>query len=346
MDTASLADRLFASTLGMIDIVTVSLGHQLGLYRALHEHGPLDATELADRTEVDPRYAREWLEQQSVAGLLEHSDGTFSLPAEHVPVLVDADSLSYLAPLADLMTAAAAQIEGLVSAHRNGGGVPWHAYGPLMRTGQAAGNRPWFIGPLAREWLPSIDGLPERLDAGGHVLDVGCGEGWASIAVAQRWQDVQVDALDIDHASIEAARGHAERAGVADRVRFHTDPGTLPAGVAYDLVMALECIHDMPDPVTVLSTMRERAADSAVVLVMDERTTDGFTGTGDDVERLLYGWSVLICLPDSMSNPGSVATGTVMRPETLRGYARDAGFDEIEILAIEHDLWRFYRLHA
>ncbi|GAB2621789.1 class I SAM-dependent methyltransferase [Pseudactinotalea suaedae] len=344
MDTAHLADRLVASALGLIDVVTISIGHQLGLYRVLHDRGPLAPDQLAELAGIAPRYAREWLEQQSVAGILEHRDGTFALPAEHAPVLVDAGDLTYLAPLADLMTAAAAQTEAITTAFRTGGGVPWSVYGPLMRTAQAAGNRPWFLGPLTAEWLPSVAGLSDRLDGGGRVLEVGCGEGWASIAVATRWPSAHVDALDIDDASIQAARNHAAEAGVSDRVTFHTDPATLPEGVRYDLAMALECVHDVSDPVPLLGEMRARTAEDGVVLVMDERTTDAFTGSGDEIEQLLYGWSVLICLPDSMSHPGSVATGTVMRPETLRGYATAAGFSDVEVLPIEHDLWRFYQL--
>lgn len=108
--------------------------------------------------------------------------------------------------------------------------------------------------------------------------------------------------------------------------------------------MALERLHDLPHPVAVLTAMRERVAPNGVVLVMDERTTDAFTGEGDELEQLLYGWSTLICVPESMSHDGSVATGTVMRPNTLRRYALEAGFAGMDILPIEHDLWRFYCL--
>lgn len=344
MDADTLAENVLAATLGTIETLTISLGHQLGLYRELHQHGPLTPDGLATRAGIHPRYAREWLEQQSVAGLVNHEGGRFSLPPEHVPVLLDPDSLGYLAPLADLMAAAAAQLPAIVTAYRTGQGVSWADYGPLMRRAQAAGNRPWFLGPLVDAWLPSIPSLSSTLDAGGRVLEIGCGEGWASIAVAGRWPRTRVDALDIDHASIDAARDHARERAVHDRVTFHADPATLPAGQPYDLVMALECVHDLPHPVAVLTAMRERVAPNGVVLVMDERTTDAFTGEGDEPEQLLYGWSALICLPDSMSHDGSVATGTVMRPDTLRRYALEAGFAGMDILPIEHDLWRFYRL--
>lgn len=176
------------------------------------------------------------------------------------------------------------------------------------------------------------------------MLDVGCGEGWSSIALALGYPQVRVVGVDVDEASVRAARQHATELGVADRVTFEqADAGAWAAG-AFDLVLAFECVHDMPDPVSVLRAMREAARPGAAVVVMDERVGERFSGRADEVEQLMYGMSLMICLPDGMSHPGSVGTGTVMRPETLRGYARAAGFRDLEVLAIDNDLFRFYRL--
>ena len=347
-----LPDRLFRSTLGMVDILTVYLGERLGLYRALADAGPLTGPALATAAGADPRYVREWLEQQTVSGLLEVDDADaapddrrYSLPAEHAEVLLDRDSLSYSTPLVRLMVATALQVPALAQAYRDGGGVPWERYGPDMREGQADGNRPWFLGPLPREWLPSVPGLADRLAAGGRVADVGCGEGWSAIGIALAHPGCRVDGFDLDEASVVAARDHAESAGVADRVAFHLgDAAEVADGDGYALVTALECVHDLAAPVPVLATMRALAAPDGEVLVLDERTTDRFTGEGDEVEQLLYGWSTLICLPDSLSHAGSVGTGTVMRPDTLREYAVEAGFAGIDEVPIAHDTLRLYRL--
>lgn len=342
MDTSDLADRIVGSALGLIDVLSISSGHQLGLYRALAD-GDQDAEGLAAAAGIHRRYAREWLEQQAASGLLELcADGAFQLPDTHRAVLVDSAALTYLGPLTDLMAAAAARLPDIAMAFQPGGGVGWSEFGPLMRTAQAAGNRPWFEGPLVDGWLPSVVDLADRHDRGAHVLEIGCGEGWASISVATRWPTTNIECGRCRRA-IARARRHAAARCVTERVTFHSGDDTL-ARSDYDLVMALECIHDMPDPVTVLRVMRNHVAPGGTVLVMDEHTADRFDPPGDDLERLLYGWSLLICLPDSMSHAGSVATGTVMRPATLREYALAAGFSDIEILPIEHDLWRFYRL--
>ena len=122
------------------------------------------------------------------------------------------------------------------------------------------------------------------------------------------------------------------------------DAGGLDAEGEYDLVTAFECVHDLPDPVAVLGAMRRLVRPGGTVLEMDDRVAETFTAPGDEIERLMYGYSLTCCLTDSMSSRPSVATGTVMRPATLEGYARAAGFAGIEVLPVDHDFFRFYRL--
>jgi 2-polyprenyl-3-methyl-5-hydroxy-6-metoxy-1,4-benzoquinol methylase len=351
MDTDALLDHLFDSALGAFDTLSVFVGDQLGLYEALRRHGPLTPDGLAVRTGMHPRYAREWLEQQTVAGILHVQDASapaddrcFVLPAEHAAVLADRDSLAFFAPFARVIGAAAIQLPALLEAYRTGGGVGWSEYGEAMRTGQADANRPLFLRALGTDWLPSLPDVHRRLGDGGRVADVGCGDGWSSVGVALGYPAATVDGFDLDEASVQAATRNAAAYGVADRVRFRAvDAATVAAG-EYDLVTAFECVHDLADPVGVLAAMRRLVAPGGTVLVMDERVPEEFTGPGDPVEQLMYGMSLFICLPDGMSHDGSRATGTVMRPDTLRGYAVEAGFSGIEVLPIENDLFRFYRL--
>ena len=351
--TEDLADRIFGSALGAVDTLTIALGSRLGLYRALHRHGPATAAELAARGGIHPRYAREWLEQQTVAGLLATDDVTadaesrrYGVPASHVPVLVDEDSLVYLPPVLSAMAAAAAQLPALERAFREGGGVSWQEFGPAMGEAQAAANRPLFLTVLAQQWLPSIGGVHERLDAGGRVADVGCGHAWSSIGIASAYPRAHVDGFDVDAPSVEAAKVNAAAYGVSDRVQVHlVDGAAVEREGEYDLVIANECVHDLPDPVGVLAGMRRLVAPGGAVLVLDERVPEEFSGPGDPVEQLLYGCSVLICLPDGMSHEPSRGTGTVMRSATLRGYAEEAGFSSVEVLPVEHDTFRLYRLH-
>lgn len=353
MQTDELADRLFASVLGTLDVLTVYIGDQFGLYDLLHRCGPLGVEQVAQRSGMHPRYAQEWLEQQTVAGLIDVDDPgldaearRYSLSDDHAAVLSAPDSLSYFTPFARIVAAAAVQLPALQEAYRSGGGVGWSTFGPLMRTAQAQANRPLYLGPLGSEWLPSLPAVHRALSASGTVADIGCGEGWSSIGMALAYPSSRVDGFDVDPASIEAARQHAASYDLGERVSFHLADGA--TGVAetgaYDVVTAFECIHDMPDPASVLANARRLVRTGGTVMVMDERVREVFDGPGDPVEQLMYGFSMLVCLPDGLSHTRSVGTGTVMRPATLRKYARDAGFADVEVLPIEHETFRFYRL--
>ena len=353
MRTESFSEHLFESLLGTFNALTVSLGDQLGLYDELHHRGPLTYDELAAGAGIDPRYAREWLEQQTVAGILTCDDPSlpadqrrYSVPEEHVPVIADQDDLSFFRPFLNAAAAAAQQLPALVEAYRTGEGVPWHRYGDLMRSAQGLGNRPLFLNVLGQEWLPSIPDVHARLVAGGRVADVGCGDGWSTVGMALAYPEITVDGFDIDKASVDAANSTAASYGLSDRVRVHlVDAAVVEGHPGYDLVTAFECVHDMGDPVSVLGHMRRIANEGGAVVVMDERVPDEFTGHGDPVEQLFYGFSTLVCLPDGLSHDGSVGTGTVMRVDTLRRYAEEAGFSRLEVLPIEHETFRFYRLH-
>jgi 2-polyprenyl-3-methyl-5-hydroxy-6-metoxy-1,4-benzoquinol methylase len=347
-------ERLFAAGLGMAEVLTVYLGDTLGLYRVLHGKGPMTSTELASEIGIFERYAREWLEQQAAAGILAVEDVSMSadrrrylLPPGHVEPLLDLDSPYSIAPFCKSFVAVSGAMPELVAAFRSGGEVPWSSYGRDMVEAQGDFNRPWLVGSLGTEYLPSIPDIHDRLmrEPGARVADVACGVGWAAISLARAYPNITVDGFDLDEPSIEIASRNARESGVADRVRFETRDAADPALVAqYDLALVVEAIHDLSQPVAVLRAIREMLAPGGTLIVADERTEDTFTAPASETERLFYAYSVLCCLPSAMDDHTSAATGTVMRTATFETYAKGAGFDEVSILPIEHDFLRFYRL--
>ena len=346
------ADTMFRSALGYFAILSIHLGHRLGLYRALSEAEPMTSEELAQRAGINERYAREWLEQQATAGILtaevrEDGPNRFRLPAGHAEVLLDGDSLSFMGATVTQLMALRGAFDHVVDAFRNGGGVPYEAYGIDGVEGQGGSNRPTLLRTLPNEWLPSIPEVHARLSSSppARILDVGCGTGWSSIAMATAYPTVTVDGFDPDETSVELARGNAESAGVSDRVRFHTtDAAALTTDGPVAFATAFECIHDMARPVEVLRAVRGALDETGTMLVVDERTRGSFTGEPDELESYFYGWSVFDCLPTGMYEQPSAGTGTAMRPETLREYASEAGFTGFEVLPIEHDTFRLYLL--
>jgi SAM-dependent methyltransferase len=342
-----LVERIFSASVATMDVFGIYLGERLGLYRALSEHGPVSAAELAERSGIDARYAREWLEQQAVSGIVEYDGGQFRLPVEHAAVLAEREDANYFAPIARMLVAAAGQLPALVSAFRSGEGIGWDGYGRDMVEGQSELNRPFFLHQLGNEILAAIPAVHDRLARPEvRVAEIGFGGGWASIAIARAYPGCAVDGFDPDALSVRLATENAEAAGLAGRITFHRMDGAEAAvrGKTYDLVCAFECIHDMADPVSVLRSMRALAGQDGIVLVMDERVPDEFRGASDEVERFMYGWSVTTCLPNGLAESPSAATGTVLRKPILERYAREAGFGGVEVLDIENDFFRFYIL--
>ena len=357
------------ATLGWFDIMAIHLGSQLGWYAELSRSDGVTASELATRTHCDARYAREWLEQQAASGVLLVDEAVpprprprakarrASTPARRPPTpgasasrpasprccstgaacRTSSRSRAWRRPSRDSSTA-------LLEAYRTGGGVSWEQLGRHAREAQADMNRPWF------DELPSVVAGNDRLDdvlrrPQARIADLGAGGGWSSIALAKAYPQLRVVGFDIDEASVETARRNAAEAGVADRVEFLlSDAALVAAQGRFDAVFAFECLHDMPHPVAVLAAAREAVRDDGVVVIMDEATEEHFTPDASELERLLYGFSLFVCLPDGMSHRPSAATGTVMRPDTLRGYARAAGWSDIRVLVPEFGLWRFYEI--
>ncbi|MBA2380669.1 MAG: class I SAM-dependent methyltransferase, partial [Chloroflexi bacterium] len=316
--------------------------------------GPATSVERAARAGIDERYAREWLEQQAVADLLEVDDASldasarrYTLPAAYAGPLLDPDSPLSLAPIGRSVVACAKVMPQLLDAYRTGGGVEWADYGPDMVEAQGDFNRPWLRAAYGTEILPAIPAVHARLTSGtARVADVACGVGWAAIAIAAAYADVRVDGFDLDPGSIELARANAEAAGVADRVTFAVRDAADPlAAGQYDVAVVVEAIHDLSRPIEVLAAIRAMLKPGGVALIADERTEDVFTAPGSETERLFYGFSLFTCLPAAMTERPTAATGTVIRADTMRAYAEAAGFGGFErIDEPALDMLRFYLL--
>ncbi len=346
--TDALVDRLFASAIGALELCSIHIGWRLHLYEILAERGALSVAELAAHAGIDERYAREWLEQQAVAALLAVDDATapaderrFSLPEGHAAVLADPDSAAFVLPFAPMLAGIGQALPEVVEAYKTGDGVAFERYGRDLREGQAAINRPAFLHELGG-WLASVDEIDSRLSApGARVADVGCGLGVSTGAIARAYPLAVVVGVDADEASIEEARAASTEAGVRFEV---ADAGGLAASGPYDLVCILEALHDMSDPVGALVAAREALAPGGRVFIADERVADAFVAPGDEVERIMYGWSVTHCLPASRAEAPSAALGTALRCGTVRSLAAEAGFARTDVLPIENDFFRFYVL--
>ncbi|HVM54807.1 MAG TPA: class I SAM-dependent methyltransferase [Acidimicrobiales bacterium] len=346
----TLDERLVSAATHSLELLSVHLGERLGLYSEIRARGSLTPPELATGAGIDARYAREWLEQQAVAGFLAVDDPAagpddrrYHLPDAHAGALHDPSAADHVAPLARMVVGIAKVIDDVIAAYRTGDGVPFARYGEDLRAGQAAINRPAFTTALVEEWLPAAGDLADRLRAGGRIADLGCGAGWSTIALAGAFPDATVVGIDADAASIEDARANAAAAGVAVQLEA-IDADRLTDHGPFDAVLILEALHDMARPADVLRAARRSLAAGGAVIVADEAVADAFTAPGDEIERMMYGWSILHCLPASMTERPSAAIGTVIRESTVRDLASEAGFESVEVLPVDGGFFRLYRL--
>jgi 2-polyprenyl-3-methyl-5-hydroxy-6-metoxy-1,4-benzoquinol methylase len=347
--TTTLDQRVLDAAIGALELFGIHLGTRLGLYDALRA-GAGTVAEVAAAAGIAPRYAQEWLEQQAVAGVLTVDDVTaeagarrYALPEAHVGVVADPLALDHLAPLAGLVVGIAAALDDVVAAYRTGAGVPYARYGAEFRRGQGAINRPAFTTALVEEWLPAAGPAVERLAAGGRLADIGCGQGWSTIAVARAYPGAEVWGIDSDEPSIAEARAAAADHGI--EVRFEcADAGTLVAAGPFDVVTLLEALHDLARPVEVLAAARAALAGDGVLLVADEAVAPAFTAPGDELERMMYGWSITHCLPAAMAEQPSAAIGTVIRESTVRDLGLQAGFRAVDVLDVDGGFFRLYAM--
>lgn len=351
--TAALVERFFLNAIGALELYTVYIGEQLGLYGALADAGSATSTELAERTGTAERHVREWLEHYARSGLLAVDDASAGpllrrdhRPAEHRPILADRDGVYYEALEGLDIVRAGRPLPQLVEAFRTGCALRPPSP-PPSELGAGEINRALYLNLVGKEWLPAVPLVDRRLRAQppAHVADIACGTGWSSIAMAQAYPEITVRGFDLDRARVEAAHRHATEFGVADRVKFSVVDAARPdLSGPYDVVTIFEALHDMSRPVNVLRAAHHMLTDGGSVVVVDEYTEDEFSAPASYRDRYAYGWSVVPGLAEAMGDPQSAATGTVMRPSTLRRYADEAGFCDVEVLPIETRYFRIYRL--
>jgi 2-polyprenyl-3-methyl-5-hydroxy-6-metoxy-1,4-benzoquinol methylase len=347
----TLEQRVFDATIGTLELFGIYLGTRLGLYDALRARAGTTPPELADTAGIAPRYAREWLEQQAVAGVLAVDDVSaaadarrYSLPEANVGVVADPVALDHLAPFARMVVGIAAALDDVVTAYRTGGGVPYARYGTDLRLGQGGINRPAFTSGLVEEWLPALGPAAERLADGGRLADLGCGQGWSALAVARAYPTAEVWGIDSDPASVAEARAAAEKHNLTVRFECADAAGLASRGGRFDVLLMLEALHDLARPVEVLAAARTALSTGGVLLVADEAVAASFTAPGDDLERMMYGWSITHCLPAAMAEQPSAAIGTVIRESTVRELAAGAGFGHTEVLDVDGGFFRLYAL--
>jgi 2-polyprenyl-3-methyl-5-hydroxy-6-metoxy-1,4-benzoquinol methylase len=302
------------------------VGHRLGLYRALAE-GPATPERFAERTGCHVRYLTEWLRGQAAGGYVTYDSATgeFSLTEEQAFCLADPNGPNVPAAFVAALGYLRAEPQ-IAEAFRTGAGVGWHEHHEDVHVGVDAFYRPGYVAALVPEWIPALDGVEEKLIAGGRVADVGCGLGSSSVLIAQAYRKTTVVGSDYHAESIELARKKAAEAGVSDRVGFEVATAETFTGTGYDLVTMFDALHDMGDPVGAATRVRESLAPDGTWLIVEPYASDKVEENFNPVGRLYYNGSTFLCVPNALSQPGGYALGAQAGEAAIRRVVTEAGF--------------------
>jgi SAM-dependent methyltransferase len=309
----------------------VLIGDKLGLYKAMADGEPLTPRELAARTECLERYIREWLSQQAASGYVEYDSkaGTFRLPPEQAMALADEDSPAFIPGAFQLAAAVVKDEPHIAERFRSGAGFGWHEHHEDLFAGTERFFRPGYLANLAENWLPSLDGVVEKLTAGASVADIGCGHGASTILMAEAFPCSYFVGSDYHAGSIEAARAAAERRGVSDRVSFEVASAKDFTGGPFDLVCVFDALHDMGDPVGAARHVRDSLKENGTWMVVEPWAGDSIEENLNPVGRIFYAGSTMLCTPASLSQEVGLALGAQAGEQRLTEVLNEGGFSRV-----------------
>jgi SAM-dependent methyltransferase len=309
----------------------VVLGDRLGFYQALADAGPSTSAELAAKAGVNERNLREWLSAQAASGYVDYDPASsrFSLNDEQKMVFADEGGPAFMAGGFGVIAAMFLDEPNVAEAFKSGRGLGWHEHCPCLFRGTERFFRPGYNANLVSAWIPALEGVEAKLQAGVSVADIGCGHGASTVLMAKAFPNSRFFGFDYHTPSVEYARAVARDEGVADRVTFETASAKDFPGEGYELITIFDALHDMGDPVGAANHIRQRLAADGVFMLVEPNAADDLTGNLNPVGRMFYSASTMICTPASMSQEVALALGAQAGEARLKRVAEEAGFTRV-----------------
>lgn len=340
--TLAFIDQFTTMAAGATTIGLLAVADRTGLLTSMVGKPPRSSDEIASDAGLDARYAREILSGLVAAGIIDYSpaESAFALSDEHAAVIGDDTSPYSMTGWLDMLPTALDHTDAIAAAAMDGGGVPFSAFGERMVSGIDRASSPSLTILLTRRWLPTMPDVVERLASGGRIADVGCGSGSAVRAMARAYPQSSVTGFDIDERSIDRARSTVSEPN-ASFVIGGAD--AVAEGGPFDLVTLFDVVHDLSDPLGVLSQVRRSLSDSGVMLMMEPRIAANLEDNINDRAALLYGISTFHCMTQSLAGSGA-GLGAAWGPAAAEQLCHDAGFGSFEELPIENPFSAFFRV--
>jgi len=323
-----------------------AIGDRLGLFKSLHEQGPASSAELAQRTGINERYAREWLQGLAAAGYLDVDSQrkTYTLPAEHVMPLADEDSPLFQGGILELLAHAQTPFEQLVEAFKNGGGVAQAHFHPNLYHGMSRSSGVRYKNLLLQQWLPSMPDVLARLERGVSVVDIGCGKGSALLRMAEAFPRSNFLGIDAFAPQVEGANARAEAAGLSGRLKFEVGDGAEKLPANYDVIFTFDVIHDSPRPREAMANIRAHLNPDGVYVLQEITSEDDMHANIGPMAAMKYGMSLHYCMTTSLAQGGE-GLGTCGMPEKMvRELSNEAGFSRVVKSPASGDFFSLYEL--
>ncbi|MGH9735013.1 MAG: class I SAM-dependent methyltransferase [Candidatus Acidiferrales bacterium] len=303
----------------------IIVGDNLGLYKAMAGAGLMTPGELAEKTKTNERYVREWLNANAASGYVTYDPATqrYRLPDEQAFALTTLD----LPGAFQIISACIKDEPKITQAFRTGAGVGWHEHDTCLFVGTERFFRPNYANNLITSWLPALDGVVDKLKAGGKVADVGCGHGSSTLLMARAFPKSHLYGFDYHSGSIEYARQLASRDGLTDHLTFDTASAkNYPANGGYDLVTFFDCLHDMGDPVGAAAHVLSTLKPDGTWMIVEPFANDKAEANHNPIGRIFYSASTMICTPASLSQEVGAALGAQAGEEGIRKVVTSGGF--------------------
>jgi 2-polyprenyl-3-methyl-5-hydroxy-6-metoxy-1,4-benzoquinol methylase len=326
-----LAGKVVGNANAALSGLLAYIGDQTGVFRAMADGQSRSVEEIASLASVDARYLKELLSANAANDYVNYDAQTeqFYLSPEQVAVFATEESPANMHGLLQIIVAQYAEHETAVDVFRTGKGRPWGDQHPCQFCGTDRFFRPGYISNLVTNWISALDGVQEKLEAGGTIVDIGCGHGSSSVLMAETFPNSKIFGYDIHGPSIDDARSKAAAAGVGNIEFEQADASNIPSNGGYDFACIFDALHDMGDPVGVARHIRESLAPGGTLMVVEPLAGDNTEDNLHALGGVFYAASTLICLPNSRSQDVALCLGAQAGPKRLIAVLEEAGFSSV-----------------
>lgn len=342
----AFAAKLLSDTSAAMTTLLASVGDRLGLFKDLATNGPATSAELATRSGINERYAREWLGGMTTAGYLDYDprSNRFMLPPEHAPALAEESGPLFFGGFHEMVTAMTLVADRVIESFRYGDGVPQSAYPEQFWEGAERATAVWFENFLVQQWLAAIPDARAKLDRGALVADVGCGRGRALIKLAQAFPESRYVGFDVFEPMIDQATRNAVAAGVGDRVRFEMRDASKGLPEKFDVITTFDVVHDSVHPVKLLESIRAGLKDDGIYICLDVNCSDKLEENIGPIGAMAHAFSVMYCLTTSLANGGAGLGALGFHEQEVNRMCKEAGFRTVVRVPIENPFNNLYEV--